>query len=40
MDQIRWCLSKNNGLEVIEPNDNLRDAYIKKAEEAMESMRL
>ncbi len=40
MNQIRWCLSKKNGLELIEPNDNLREAYQKKAEEALESMRL
>ncbi len=40
MDKIRWCIKKNEGLSLIEPNSNLADAYIKKAEEALESMRV
>jgi uncharacterized protein (UPF0332 family) len=36
MDKIRWCSKK--GLRMIEPNPNLSEAYVKKAEEALESM--
>ena len=38
MDRIRWCLRNKNGIELIETNENLREAYLKKAEEALESM--
>jgi len=39
MDKIKWCAGKKEGLSLIEPNSNLSEAYIKKAEEALESMR-
>ncbi len=39
MDQIKWCLEQKNGIELTEPSDNLRDAYIIKAEEALETLR-
>lgn len=39
-NKIKWCLLKREGLSLIEPNDNLANAYIKKAEEALESMRV
>jgi uncharacterized protein (UPF0332 family) len=35
MDKIKWCLKAKNGLELIEPNDNLSIAYLKKAEDAL-----
>ena len=38
MDKIKWCAGKKEGLSLIEPNSNLANAYIKKAEEALESM--
>jgi len=38
MDKIHWCLKSKNGIELVEPNDNLCVAYLKKAEEALESM--
>ena len=38
MDKIRWCLKKRGGIELVEPNRNLTEAYMKKAEEALESM--
>src|SRR3989339_885749 len=38
MDKIKWCVGKREGLSLIEPNSNLAEAYIKKAEEALESM--
>lgn len=40
MDKIKWCARKKEGLSLIEPNSNLAEAYIKKAEEALESMRV
>jgi len=40
MDKINWCAGKREGLSLIEPNSNLAEAYIKKAEEALESMRV
>ena len=36
MDQIKWCLNQKKGIELIEPSDNLRNAYLIKAEEALE----
>ena len=40
MDKILWCASKKGGLSLIEPNLDLANAYIIKAEEALESMRV
>ena len=40
MDRIKWCAGKKEGLSLIEPNSDLAEAYIKKAEEALESMRV
>ena len=40
MGKIKWCAEKKGGLSLIEPNTNLSDSYIKKAEEALESMRI
>ena len=35
MDKITWCLKQNNGIELVEPNENLRLAHIKKAEDSL-----
>lgn len=40
MDKIKWCAGKKEGLSLIEPNSNLAEAYIKKAEEALESIQV
>ena len=40
MDKIKWCAGKKKGLSLIEPNSDLAEAYTKKAEEALESMRI
>ena len=40
MDKTKWCAGKNEGLSLIEPNSNLAEAYIKKAEEALGSIRV
>ncbi len=36
MDKIKWCLNQKTGIELVEPSENLRDAHILKAEEALE----
>jgi len=40
MNKIKWCARKKDGLSLVEPNSNLAEAYIKKAEEALESMQV
>jgi len=40
MDKIIWCAGKKEGLSLIEQNSDLAEAYTKKAEEALESMRV
>ena len=40
MDKMEWCTKKKEGLSLIEPNQNLSEGYVKKAEEALESMRV
>ncbi|MEK6918083.1 MAG: HEPN domain-containing protein [Nanoarchaeota archaeon] len=40
MDKIKWCVRKKEGLRLIEPNSSLAEAYLKKAEESLESIRL
>jgi len=40
MDKIKWCAGKKEGLSLVESNLDLANAYIKKAEEALESMRV
>lgn len=39
MDQIKWCMMQKHGIELVEPSDNLREAYIIKAEEALTTLR-
>ena len=39
MDQIKWCTQQKKGIELVEPSDNLREAYIIKADEALEVLR-
>lgn len=40
MNKIKWCARKKEGLSLVEPNSDLANAYTKKAEEALESMRV
>ncbi len=37
MEKIRWCLGIKNGIEIIDPNENLGKVYILKAENALEA---
>ena len=39
MDQIKWCLDQKKGIEIVEPSDNLRDAYLVKAEDALDTLK-
>lgn len=39
MVSIRWCLNIKNGIELIEPNDNMSDSYLKMAEESLQIIR-
>ena len=39
MDQIKWCLNQKKGIELVEPSDNLRDAYLVKAEDALDTLK-
>jgi uncharacterized protein (UPF0332 family) len=38
MSEIEWCKDQRKGIRLTEPNDNLSDAYLQKAEEALETM--
>lgn len=40
MSRIIWCLSQKNGIKLIEPNPNLSQAYILKAEDSLESIQI
>ncbi|MFH1641899.1 MAG: HEPN domain-containing protein [Nanoarchaeota archaeon] len=35
MDKIKWCFRAKNGIELIETNENLIKAYIRKAEDSL-----
>lgn len=39
MDQIKWCLNQKKGIEIVEPSDNLREAYLVKAENALDTLK-
>ena len=39
MDQIDWCLKQKRGIELTEPSENLRNAYLIKAEDALDTLR-
>ncbi len=35
MEKIKWCMEVKNGIELVEPSNNLANAYIKKSEDAL-----
>lgn len=39
-NKLFWCKNQRTGLRLIEPNENLVDAYFKKAQDALESLSL
>jgi len=38
MNRLAWCAEINNGIALVDPNDNLASAYLKKAENALDAM--
>lgn len=38
MDKIKWCLGQKRGIELIEPNENLSQAYLADADDSMGTM--
>jgi len=36
--RLSWCAKVKNGITLVEPNDNLASAYLKKSEDAMDAM--
>jgi len=40
MNKIIWCSKKKEGIRIVEQSTNLSRAYLIKAEEALESMRI
>ena len=36
--RLSWCLKQKNGIELVEPNDNLCDAYIEEAQRTLKNM--
>ena len=36
--RLSWCLKQKNGIELVEPNDNLCDAYIEEAQRTLNNM--
>jgi len=38
MEELEWCKEQRKGIKLIEPNENLSEAYFQKAEEALETM--
>lgn len=39
MAEISWCIRQKGGLSLVEPNKNLAEGYLQKAETALESAR-
>lgn len=39
MDKIKSCLNQKKGIEIVEPGDNLRGAYLVKAEDALDTLK-
>jgi len=36
--KITWCLQQKNGIELVEPNDNLSAAYLSDADDSLLAM--
>lgn len=39
MVSIKWCLKQKGGLELIKPNENMAESYLKMAEESIEVLK-
>ena len=40
MDKVLWCIRQREGIKLVEPSQNLAQAYMKKAEDSLFSIRL
>ena len=40
VDKLVWCLKLKKGIEIIEPNKNLANTYLKKAEDALSASKI
>ncbi len=40
MNKLIWCCKQRDGIRIVEPSQNIAEAYLKKAEDALESMRI
>ena len=38
MNKIDWCKKQNKGIELVEPNDNLSEAYFKDADDSLHGL--
>ncbi|MFW5902668.1 MAG: hypothetical protein ACOCTT_02165 [archaeon] len=38
MNKLEWCKEKDKGIKIVEPNSNLAEKYIEKAEESLLTM--
>ena len=38
MSKLNWCIRQRAGITLVEPNPNLADAYLKKAEDSLVSI--
>src|SRR3989344_972492 len=38
--KINWCINQKDGIKLVEPNSNLAEAYLKKAEDSLLSINL
>jgi len=37
---LRWCLKQSKGIRLVEPSENLANAYLRKSRNALKSMEL
>ena len=40
MDNLTWCIRNKSGIQLIEQNSNLSEAYIEKAEESLHALKI
>lgn len=40
MKKISWCKKQENGIKLVDPNDNLAEEYFKNAEESLKVLRI
>lgn len=38
MNKLDWCKKKKEGIEIVEPNENLAESYMNKSENSLKTM--